>query len=159
MARNAGPMRRFCRVERAARLPTRLFRMVGDRWARVIGPVLWPARARRCPLFLSPKGEWSAGRRQGLARPLWPALAIGQSARRLSRTGLRGPPPGARTANAAGLRGLPPGCCASRRSIRPGPHEARPRYTGCLPAHRTAAGPPPPRDREGLEADFGYIFL
>jgi hypothetical protein len=66
---------------------------------RVIGPVLQRRGPRLLPFFLFPtKGEWSAGSRQRLARPLMGgSLAIGPPARRFSRAGLRSLLPGART--------------------------------------------------------------
>ena len=103
----------------------------------------------RSDILVRKSGKPDLRWRQGLARPLWTTLAIGRSARRRSRAGLRSPPPGARTATAAGLRGLPPGCCASRRSI--GERDVSPRTL-----RRRSS---PARDGRGSEADFGCIFL
>src|SRR3954471_15288291 len=67
--------------------------------AQASPPVLFDRRrVRRFPFFL-PVREWSAGRRQGSARPLWRSLAIG-------------PPRAWRSA-----RTLGEGCCAFQRSI------------------------------------------
>src|ERR1043165_9727353 len=78
------------------------------------------ARAPPVPFSVSPKGEWSAGRRQGFARPLMgnlrlarPALAV---AAHLARTGLRGPTRGARGGDLKVGEALPRSRCASRRS-------------------------------------------
>ena len=83
----------------------------------------------RRPVFRSfRRRKWSAGRRQGFARPLGVSLAIGKPARRgrgrrghrrlirLSRRGCESRPE-ARAPRVAGLRSPRPRRCASRRSI------------------------------------------
>ena len=103
------------------------------------------------PLFLSPKEGWSAGRRQGLARPLGGrTLAIGFAQRAVRERGDESRP-GRATPLRSGVLRLP-----ALHSVEP---EGSPRCTGCLPARRSAAGPCPPRDGKGQEADAGYIFL
>src|ERR1043165_238735 len=118
------------------------------------------ARAPPVPFSVSPKGEWSAGRRQGFARPLVgnlrlarPALAV---AAHLARTGLRGPSRGARGGDLKVGEALPRSRCASRRStdrIRittplptPGcglPH-LRPRFPACSVSGRLSRDAPLP---------------
>src|SRR4051812_26009701 len=49
--------------------------------ASTIAPVVEGAGAPAFPFSFPQNGDWSAGRRRGLARPLWAALAIGPPAR------------------------------------------------------------------------------
>ncbi len=102
--------------QKSGQKPRGLARTRGGGWPTLRPPVSSQGRGLPCPVFrLPPRRKWSAGRRQGFARPLWVSLAIGKPATPRG-TGLRDLPPRRARPAMAGLRSPPPGRCASRRS-------------------------------------------
>jgi hypothetical protein len=124
-----------------------------------IARVLCPAPGEPVSLFPFPRREWSAGKRQGFARPLMGgSLAIGPPRAPVSKAGLRGPPPGAR----ATCRQVCEACRPDAAPLGAPPPNglvAPPGWQRPLSGRRPGCSDPPPsrRQREKSRTMAGYI--